>query len=945
MDSAEGELATHLPTDVTGRAPRPFAPTIAGLDRLLERGPRHAQLGIDSAPSPGPLDLLLRDLGTGVDGLEPREAARRLIVHGANSLPRLRGRSWAVDLAREFVHPIALPLWAAAGLALLAGQPVPCWALLGVIVVNAVAAFALERQRAGTVDALASCLPSEARVVRAGSTLPVSAADVVPGDVLHLAAGDRVCADARLISGTVDVDMSALTGEPAPVQRTVGDDGATGRLLAARDTVFAGATCVAGEARGVVFATGGHTELGRIAALSRRIGTELSPVGRQLRRVAWVLACVAVTIGVLSVAVGLLTGLPRTDAAVAAAGVLVATVPGGLLLASALALTVVVRSLARHGAVVKRLSAMETLGATTAICTAMTGALTENRMRVVRLWTPDGTSEPAVNSPTLRRLAETMADTNDVEPSSDSIDAALRACAGELGTQPASRVATFGFDPRRNRMSVIVRRDQHLVIQVKGTPDSVLPLCTQHRIHGLVEPMTEAAHNVVVAAVDGFAALGLQVVAMASREADFAAPRGVSDAESELCLLGLVALDDPPRPEVAGAVAACHRAGIPVHVITGDSGRTATEIARRVDIRVRRVVVGADLDAMSDATLDALLSEPGEIVFARNTPEGKLRVTDALRDLGQVVTVTGSSVHDAPALRRADVGAAMGRAGSAAARESATMVLTDDNFATMVRAVHAGRRAYANLRRVVLYTVAAAVPQVAPFAVFAFSAGTVPLPLTLPQLLVVELAIATLPAIALGLEAAEPDAMDRAPRARREPLITRRALGRAGLLGASSAALALGMFFAVLSRAGWHPGDGVGSGSSLHHAYLEASTITLAAVVACQIGTAFAARTDRVALSTVGVFSNRLLLLGIAVEVVLVAVVIFVPALRSVFGTAAPPAWAMALLALCPVIVWGVDEIYRFAARRRSSDPDGKGPQSLNNRTIAGGYVPAKTAG
>lgn len=875
---------------------------------------RAPDTGPAERPTREPLDRLLRDLRTSSDGLGQREAARRLSVYGANLLPQPRGRSWVLDLARQVTHPLALLLWGAAVLALVAGTPVLCWAILGVIVINAAVAFLQERQAAKAIDALAAYLPPQAKVIRDGHPVVVPAADLVPGDLLVLAEGDRVSADARLIDGTVDVDLSALTGESAPVTRSAGELDTAAQLIEAPDAVFSGTACTSGDAKAVVFATGAHTELGRIAALSQRAKSGDSPLERQVRRSAWLIAAVAIALGALFLPLGLLAGLSLTDAAVFAVGLLVANVPEGLLPTITLALAVGVRVLARGGALVKRLSAVETLGSTTVICTDKTGTLTQNKMRVVEYWSAGRLVAPddAAGHP----LAQVVADCTDAELGADPMELALRDAATELGVIPAPRVARFRFDPHRKRMSVVTQRDGGLVVTVKGAPEQVLPLCTRVAGGG---PLTPDERRATDAAVDDLARRGLRVLALADRS--LAAPPATSaDAEHDLRLVGLVALLDPPRPEVASAVAACHTAGIRVHVVTGDHGSTASEIAREVGIGADRVVTGADVDAMREPDLDALLAEPGEVVFARSTPEGKLRIAEALRHNGEVVAMTGDGVNDAPALHRADIGVAMGRSGTDVAREAATMVLTDDNFATIVTAVREGRRAYANLRKFVLYIFAHAVPEVVPFAIFALSAGHIPIPLTVLQILAIDLGTETLPALALGRERAEPDVMERPPRPRKERLITAGLLGRAWLvMGSVSALLALGLFFAVLLHAGWNPGDAVGSGTGLHHAYLQATTATFAAIVACQIGTAFAARTERASLRAIGIFTNPLLLIGIAAEVAFAAALIYLPPLQKVFATAALPGWIALLLLPCPVIVWGVDELLRAILRRRAA--------------------------
>ena len=398
-------------------------------------------------------------------------------------------------------------------------------------------------------------------------------------------------------------------------------------------------------------------------------------------------------------------------------------------------------------------------------------------------------------------------------------------------------------------------------------------------------------------------------------------PGAREDAEHELCFVGLVALLDPPRADVAEAVARCYAAGIRIIVVTGDHGLTAAEVARRVGIAPHgaRIVTGAELGAMRETELDELLEAEGDLIFARTSPEAKLRIADALRALGHVVAMTGDGVNDAPALRAADIGVAMGLSGTDVAREAATMVLTDDHFATIMDAVEEGRRVYDNIRKFILYIFAHAPAEVMRFIVFALSGGAVPLPLTAVQILAVDLGTETLPALALGRDPAEPGIMERKPRQRGDSVIDTSLLVRAWLfLGMISAALVMAGFFFVLLRAGWSPGDAVKKGTPLHHAYVQATTMTFLGIVACQVGTAFAARTDRASLREVGVFSNPLLLWGIAFELVFTAALIYVPVLQRVFGTAALGLDAALFVVPFPFIVWGADEIKRWLRRRRA---------------------------
>ena len=742
--------------------------------------------------------------------------------------------------------------------------------------------------------------------------------------------------------------MSTLTGESQPVFRSAEFADATGPLLEARELVFSGTSCVGGEAEALVFATGMQTELGRIAALSERVEADESPLEQQVRRVAWLIALVAVAAGLAFLPIGwLVAGLPLEDAFTFAVGLIVANVPEGLLPTLTLALAVGVAGLARRGALVKRLSAVETLGSTNVICTDKTGTLTENRMRPVSVWTPlgeldlEGSTDvdaAVAADPVLGFLGRAIAACSTAELAADRAGVS-RGEATEIGLLEAAREVgidvdaarrehdrrkVYRFDPKLRLMSTVdQRRDGGLTVHVKGAPEEVLVRSTM--IGGPRDhvALTDADHARVLAVLERYAAQGLRVLAVARRRLPHGAPapENREEAERDLVLLGLVALFDPPRPEVAEAVSACHEAGIRILVVTGDYGPTAAEIARRVGIADGgRVVTGEELERMTESDLDRLLREGTELIFARVSPEAKLRIADALRAEGHVVAMTGDGVNDAPALRRADIGVAMGLTGTDVAREASTLVLTDDNFATIVAAVAAGRRVYDNVRKFILYILAHTTPEVVPFLVFALSGGAIPLPLTVLQILAIDLGTEVLPALALGREPAEPGLMQRRPRSRSEGVIDRSLLYRAWVfLGLIEAVLVLAGFFYVLLQAGWSPGDDVASGSPLHDVYLQATTMTFAGIVACQIGTALAARTERASLRSVGFFSNRMLLWGIASELLFAAALVYVPFLQDVFGTAALGATELAILATFPLIVWGADELRRAHLRRRAA--------------------------
>jgi calcium-translocating P-type ATPase len=890
------------------------------------------------------IDLLVRDLRTSLDGLSSHEADHRLLSHGLNQLERRRGRSWPKELGRQFTHPLALLLWGAAALAAIAGIAPVAIAVVVVIALNAGFAFVQELQAERAVEALQDFLPPQAKVVRDGRPTRIEAARVVPGDLLLIQEGDRISADAHIIEGAVEVDLSTLTGESVPVSRSTEADGSISSLLQAKELVFSGTNCTGGDARALVFATGMATELGRIAALSQRVKDEESPLERQVRRVAWLIAGIAVLMGLAFMPLAtLVAGLSLSNSIVFAIGLIVGNVPEGLLPVITLALAAGVRGLVRRGAVVKRLSAVETLGSTDVICTDKTGTLTENRMRVTGVWTSAEEIDlehglpPTEHSSALLDLATTMAACNNArvdangEVVGDPTEAAMLATARALGAgedAQAGRRTEFHFDPVLKRMSTVDAERGELRVNAKGAPEAILDACTKVASPAGAVPLDASRLAVVEAAIGRYADDGLRVLAVATRELD-GEPTTREAVETGLTLLGLVAMLDPPRVEVADAVERCHEAGIRIIVITGDHPRTAVAIARRIGIALGapRAITEEELDGMTDAELDATLREGGELIFARSTPEAKLRIAEALRAEEHVVAMTGDGVNDAPALRSADIGIAMGRSGTDVAREASTMVLTDDNFATIVAAVEAGRRIYDNIRKFILYIFAHATPEVTPFLVFALGGGAIPLPLTVLQLLAFDVGTETLPALALGREAAEPGIMRRRPRPRSEGIIRRSMLLRAWLfLGLIAAALQMGAYFYVLLRSGWHLGDPTGSGTPLHHAYQQATTMTFLSMVVAQIGTAFAARTERASLRSIGVFSNRLLLWGIAFELALTAMLIYVPVFQGLLGTAALPATDLLLVAPFPFIVWGADELRRWLVRRgeRNSELPGR---------------------
>ncbi|MGO9333004.1 MAG: cation-translocating P-type ATPase [Acidimicrobiales bacterium] len=887
---------------------------------------------------------LLRSLRTHPEGLSSREAQRRLTQYGSNELERRRGAQWPRELARQFTHPLALLLWAAALLSFIVGSITVGVAVVLIIVLNAVVALIQERHAEKAVEALAGYIPQKITVMRDRTRKVVDAAELVPGDIALVEEGERIGADMRLISGAVEVDLSTITGESVPAMRSAEYHDRDRPRLQARELLFAGSMCTSGDAQAVVFATGMHTELGRIAALSQGVKEEPSPLDQQVRRVSWLIAKVAVALAMAFVPLAIfVTGLSPRSAITFAVGLLAGMVPEGLLPVITLSLAVAVTLLARRGAVVKRMSSVETLGSTDVICTDKTGTLTENRMHPVAIWTcageikldAEGAPETEPHAP-LSALIETAASCSNARldheenPSGDPTEIAVLQAARALGgdvqadRRERSRRHEYNFDAHCKLMSTLDAGDGSNWLHTKGAPESVLPACTTVlERDGTEVALGRSGRQEIARRVSDYAGQGQRVLAFARRSLPLTAEVPAREAaEQRLCFVGLVTMLDPPRPEVADAIALCHTAGIRVIVITGDHPLTAAAIARRVGIGGEDpLVIDADrFDHRSEQEIERAISGNREVVFARASPEAKLQIAEALQADGHVISMTGDGVNDAPALRRADIGVAMGKTGTDVAREAATMVLTDDDFATIVTAVQAGRVVYDNIRKFIIYIFAHATPETLPFLVFALAGGAVPLPFPVLLLLAFDVGTETLPSLALSRDPPEPGIMNRPPRRQSEGLIRRPMLIRAWLfLGLIVAFLSLAGFFYVLAQAGWHSGDPTGAHTRFHHAYQQATTMTFLGVIFGQIGTAFAVRTQRASLRSVGAFSNRYLLWAIAGELAIAAVFVLTPPFQALLGTAVPPARDLLLLIPFPFIVLGADELRKFVIRARSS--------------------------
>ena len=864
-------------------------------------------------------------LGSSADGLTASEAERRLAVCGPNRLERIRHRPLALRLLEQFTSFFAVLLWIASFLASLAGMPELAAAMVVVIVVNGLGSFFQEYRAERALRALEELLPHTISVGRNGRICELGTADLVPGDIVRLEEGDQVPADAHLLTAEgLRADQSALTGEPRAVFKlpALGDEPERVPRLERHELVFAGTNVVAGRGDAVVTATGMHTEIGDVARLTQAAGETASPLQREMTRVTRVVSGLALAFGVVFFLLGITTGMLRpSEAFLFALGVIVANVPEGLLPTLTLALALGAQRMVRAKSLVKRLSAVETLGATTVICTDKTGTLTEGRMAARAMWVA-GTVVPAehlteapadLHALLMAAVLASHAGRDHGDPTEVAIVRAAEAAGidAERARLQHPLISVVPFDSFRKRMTMVRRSGEENVAYLKGAPKETIALCSHLREGSRIVALDDERRRAMLTDHDRLAADGLRILAVAERTlAEPPRYPSPSAVERDLTLLGLVALWDPPRPEVPEAIALCQRAGIRAVMVTGDYGLTAQAIARKIGLPGDTVVTGDEVERVGRDALQRLVRRPG-ILFARTSPAHKLAIVEALRAGGDVVAVTGDGVNDAPALKAADIGVAMGQRGTEVAREAAEMVLTDDNFASIVLAMRQGRAIYANMGKFVSYIFASNVPELVPFLAFVFLG--IPLPLTVMQMLAVDLGTDLVPALALGAESPEPDVMDRPPRRRDARLLgTHRLLHAYGFLGVIEAILALGAFFWTYWLAGWRPGLPMAASGDL---YVRATTMTFAGIVAAQVGNIFACRTDRESVFRVGLTTNRLVFAGIAAEVGITLMLILVPPFRRLFGLAPLHVAEWGVLLAFPFVLLGLEESRKGALR------------------------------
>ena len=807
-----------------------------------------------------------REQAPAARGLTESEAVARLARHGRNELPSRTRPNYGSIAARQLADPLVLLLLVAAAVSGLVGERLEAAVIGAIVLLNGALGFVQESGAERAVLALRTAIRPTASVVRDGLEREVPAAEIVPGDLLVLREGDRVPADAQVVSGELlQVDESALTGESRPVDKTVEPP----------STVYAGTGVSRGRGRALVAATGTATELGRIAELSVGTRPPPTPLQRQLGRLSQAMVALGTAVTVLLTLGMLLRGESLEDAFLVGVAVAVAAVPEGLAATVTIALAGGARAMARRGAIVRRLGAVETLGAATVIAADKTGTLTVNQLRVSAVRPQPGRSESDVlEAGALASTAELIREPGGLRVAGDPVDGAFLLALAERGRPDPrdrfERLRELPFDPWRKRLTTIHRDGSRARVLVKGAPEEVV---SRSR---LAEPERRA----VLAAARTWAAEGLRVLAVAERRIG-ADEISSDDVEDELGLVGLAGLSDPLRPSAAASLAAARTAGLEVKTLTGDHPVTAAAIARTLGLPRPEPLTGDALDELGPGRLEAVLRERD--VFARVTPEHKLRLVEALQKGGAVVAVTGDGINDTPALRRADVGVAMGRSGTEAAREAADVVLTDDDFATIVAAVHEGRRIADNVRNFVAFLLSANLGEVVLFAA-AVLAG-LGAPLTVVQVLAVNLLTDGLPAVALASDPASPDSARARPR------------GHGTLFPPRLRVLLTGL--------------GVAVGAAATAAYVAgralepdaAQTMAFATIALAELALVFSIRAGELPFHRAP--RNRLLLGAVAASLLVTGLIAYLPALHDPFATTSlgpVPAAIVLSLALLPTV-------------------------------------------
>ena len=893
---------------------------------------------------------------TSPHGLSTEEAEKRLVKYGANTLLEKKHLPVTYRFLRNLRDLFAVLLLFASLLAAFGGMFEMSIIILAVVLVNTVFSLFQEWRAEKAMETLKSWMPEYAKVMRDGELKKILVKDLVPGDIIVLEEGDRVPADARLFEAyELWTNNVPLTGESEPQQRTVEPvEISDTTYLDVQNLVFMSTSVAKGQGRAVVIKTGMDTKFGQIASLTQEISEEPSPLQKEIAYTAKYDFILAITVGAIFFLVSVVWLHATLYASILfMIGVMVALVPEGLQVTVSSALAINVLKMVKQNVLVKRLSSVQTLGSVTMICTDKTGTITKGEMTVNKIWVQDkiikvsgvgynpignftSSDKPLAKeeSRTVEKLLEISALCNSakVEPPSDRnkswsvvgdpTDGALLVTALKYGLIVQSLIAekpmvhVIPFDSKRKRTTTVHKYDHKICVYTKGAPRSILSICNRIVIGNKIEILTKEYLSSAERRLRDFADEGLRVIATAYAELSENGFSNVKDvAEKDMVLVGLAAMKDPPRPEVPEAVKLAKQAGIRVTIITGDYGPTAQAIAEEVGIATSddpHIIRGVDMEPLSDQQIYDEVKK-GDVIFARVSPEQKLRIVKTLKQHGEIVAVTGDGANDAPSLKEADIGIAMGISGTDVAREAADMVLLDDSFASIVKAIESGRTIYENLRKFVVYVFSHNWAELIPYVLYAVLG--IPLPLLVVQVLAIDLGIDVIPSLALSREPPEPGIMQEEPRGIKERLFNAQVFLRSLYIGAIIATGAMIGCLMAWQAGGWHLGmqqvpDEI--------AYAKGTTMTFAGIVVAQVGNVLASRTNKASIFKTSVKSNKWIWLGIASQITIISALVYIPILQRFFGTTGLGPYDWAFLALLAGTVILAEEIRKLVTRRLS---------------------------
>jgi magnesium-transporting ATPase (P-type) len=900
-----------------------------------------------------PLNEVFAALNASSNGLTTDEAKLRLKKYGFNTLVEKRQAPLLYKFIIHFKDLFGVLLLFASILSAISGSPELALIILGVVLINIFFSLFQEARAEKAMATLKSWMPEYAKVIRDGELTKILVKEIVPGDIISLEEGDRVPADARLIEAfDLWTNNVPLTGESEPQPRVAETvETVEKAYLHSPNLVLMSTSVAKGRGTAVVYATGMGTQFGQIASLTQTIREEDSPLQKEIALTAKYDFIIAVVVGAAFFLASMLwLHVPLSTSILFMIGVMVACVPEGLQVTVSSALAINVLKMVKQNVLVKRLSAVQTLGSVTVICTDKTGTITKGEMTVKKLWVKDcvievsgigynpigdftlnGEALKVQEAAAVEKLLEIAALCNSakIEPPSDRnaswgvigdpTDGALIVATLKYGINVQNRLTEkpiihiMPFDFTRKKMTTVHKLNGEVLIYTKGAPRSILSVCNKILVDDRVEELTRKNLRSAEAKIREFASEGLRVIAVAYKKLLRSEYSKDAEVEKDMIFVGLAAMLDPPRLEVREAVTKAEQAGIKTVIITGDYGPTAQVVAREVglvDFACCNIVRGVDLEALSDeAIVDAV--KGGNVIFARVSPEQKLRIVKVIKKSGEIVAVTGDGANDAPSLKEADVGVAMGVSGTDVAREAADIILLDDSFESIVKAVESGRAIYENIRKFIVYVFSHNWAELIPYVLYAVLG--IPLPLLVVQVLAIDLAIDVIPSLALSREPPEAGIMQEPPRSIKERLFTTKVFLRSLYIGAIIAVGAMVGCLSAWMAGGWHLGMPLPFDSPV---YIKGVTMTFAGIVVAQVGNVLACRTSKVSIFKTKLSTNKWIILGIAAQLSILSFLIYVPLMQQFFGTTALGIGDWAFLASLALMVVFAEEIRKFFARR-----------------------------